>query len=74
MELGLYQTIGLLALALALAGFSYWRAHRPAVPLKVPFMNYHYLMLFSIIFAVFLAVHLVSLITGKAVTGPGFGQ
>lgn len=73
MELGLYPTLGLLALALGLFAFSYWRAHRPAEPLKVRMMNYHYLTFFSVVFALVMLVHLLTLIFGHPVTGNSIG-
>lgn len=64
MEFGLYPSLGLFALALGLFAFSYWRAHQPAEPLKVRFMNYHYLTFFSVVFVLVMVVHLFGVIAG----------
>lgn len=76
MDIGLYPSLGLLALALGLFAFAYWKAHKPAEPLKVRLMNYHYLTFFAAVFVLVMLAHLVSVITGHPFTGRSgnFGQ
>lgn len=74
MELGLYPSLGLFALALGLFAFSYWRAHRPAEPLKVRMMNYHYLIFFSVVFALVMLAHLLTIVVGHPITGRNMGM
>jgi hypothetical protein len=69
MDIGLYPTLGLVALSLELFAFAYWRAHKPAEPLKVRLMNYHYLMFFSAVLVLVMLAHLISVITGHPFTG-----
>lgn len=69
MDMGLYTSLGLLAFALGLFAFAYWKAHQPAEPLKVRLMNYHYLTFFAAVFALVMVAHLVSIISGHPFTG-----
>ena len=69
MDIGLYPTLGLVALSLGLFAFAYWRAHKPAEPLKVRMMNYHYLMFFSAVLTLVMLAHLVSVVSGHPFAG-----
>ena len=72
MDLGLYPTLGILLLAAVIFAFSEREARRPSEPLKVRMFNYRYLQIFTLVVALAMAAHLVTLLAGHPLTGRGF--
>jgi hypothetical protein len=69
MDLGLYPTLGILALLIGLIAFSSWRGRRPSEPLKVRMINYHIVTLVCIVAVMVMLAHLITIIAGHPVTG-----
>jgi hypothetical protein len=72
MEMNLTVTLALLAANVALFAYSNYRARQPASPLKVRMVNYNVVMILTIIIALILLSHVVTLTTGFS-TGRGGG-
>ena len=69
MEMTLPVTLVLLAITVAVFGYSNWRGRQPAQPLKVRMINYNLVMIFSIIVTLLLLSHVVTLTTGFSIPG-----
>ena len=65
MDLGLYTTLGILAVTGALFAFATIRAKKPAEPLKVRYINYHVVQMACIVVVLVMAAHLITLIAGQ---------
>lgn len=71
MELGLYPTLGIIAVAIGLFVLGGRLACRPSEPLKVRLMNYHYLQFFCVVVVLAMLAHLLTIAAGHPVTGQG---
>ena len=69
MDLSLTATLAIVVMSFALFGFANWRARQPAEPLKVRMINYHVVQMACIVVILLMAAHLVTIFTGKPVTG-----
>ena len=69
MDLSLTATLAIAVMCFAVFGFANWRARQPAEPLKVRMINYHVVQMVCIVVILLMAAHLVTILTGKPVTG-----
>jgi hypothetical protein len=69
MDLSLTATLVVVVLTFAVFGFANWRARQPAEPLKVRMINYHVVQMACIVVILLMAAHLVTIVTGRPVTG-----
>lgn len=69
MDLGLFPTLGIFALAVGLFVFAAWRARKPSEPLKVRMLNYHYVQFVCVVLALVMLAHLLTILAGHPVTG-----
>jgi hypothetical protein len=69
MNLSLTVTLIVVVLTMAVFGFANWRARQPAEPLKVRMINYHVVQMACIVVILLMAAHLVTIFTGRPVTG-----
>ena len=49
MELDWPVSLGILAAIAALSAFAIWRLRQPPDPLRIPMIDYHYVLLFALI-------------------------
>jgi len=69
MNLSLTVTLIVVVLTMAVFGFANWRARQPAEPLKVRMINYHVVQMACIVVILLMAAHLLTIFTGRPVTG-----
>ena len=69
MNLSLTATLAIAVMCFGVFGFANWRARQPAEPLKVRMINYHVVQMVCIVVILLMAAHLLTIFTGKPVTG-----
>jgi len=73
MSSDLLITLAALAAVLGFAGFARWKGRQPSEPLKVRWINYHFVFILCMVGLFIIAAHLLTLMTGHPVTGQGGG-
>lgn len=66
-------TLGALVVVLGIAGFARAQGRKPARPLQVRLVNYHYVFIFCMVGFFIIAAHLITLMAGHPLTGGRLG-
>ena len=76
MVLNLPVTIGIVLVFLLIFGFANWRSRRPPDPLNMSMIkvNYHVVQMVCIVVLLYMAAHLITLLTGRPFTGQQGGS
>ena len=76
MDLNLPVTIGIVLVFLVIFAFANWRSRRPPDPLNMSMIkvNYHLVQMVCIVVLLYMAAHLITLITGRPFTGQQGGS
>ena len=71
MDLNLPVTIGIVVAILIIFGFANWRSRQPPDPLNMSMIkvNYHLVQMVCIVALLYMAAHLLTLLTGRPFTG-----
>jgi hypothetical protein len=73
MDLSFPFTFAIIAAAVALFAYAWWRHRQPADLLKIRLINYGLVQLFCVFVILIMGAHLVTLFVGHPVTGQGQG-